>query len=42
MSDFPNDRPRFLAGFSLDGWAVSIATAFAVLIILGVVPRVLW
>ena len=42
MSDFPHDRPRFLAGVALDGWAAAIATAFLVLIVLGVLPRVHW
>jgi hypothetical protein len=42
MSDFPHVPQRFLARFSLDSWAVAIATAFVVLIIVGVLPRVPW
>jgi hypothetical protein len=40
MSDVPREPQRFLARFSLDSWAVAIATAFLVLIILGILPRV--
>jgi hypothetical protein len=40
MSDVPHEPQRFLARFSLDSWAVAIATAFLVLIILGILPRV--
>lgn len=40
MTEFPPEPQRFLARFSLDGWAVAIATAFVVLIIAGVLPRV--
>jgi hypothetical protein len=42
MTDFPHEPQRFLARFSLDSWAVAIATALLVLIIAGVLPRVPW
>ena len=46
MTDFPRQpqrsSPGFLARFSLDSWAVAIATALMVLIIAGVLPRVPW
>jgi len=42
MSDFPHEPRRFLARFSLDSWAVALATALLVLIIAGVLPRVPW
>lgn len=42
MTDYPHEAPRLLARFSLDSWAVAIATAFVVLIIAGVLPRVPW
>lgn len=42
MTDLPHERRRFLARFSLDSWAVAIATALVVLIIAGVLPRLTW
>ena len=42
MTDFPHEPQRFLARFSLDSWAVAIATALLVLIIAGVLPRAHW
>jgi hypothetical protein len=36
MTDFPHARPRLAA---LDRWALAIATAFIVLIVAGVLPR---
>lgn len=42
MTDFPHDPQRFLARFSLDSWAVAIATALLVLLIAGVLPRISW
>lgn len=42
MTDFPHQPQRLLARFSLDSWAVAIATALVVLIIAGVLPRVPW
>lgn len=42
MTDFPRQPQRFLARFSLDSWAVALATALLVLIIAGVLPRVPW
>ena len=42
MIDLPNEPQRFLARFSLDSWAVALATALLVLIIAGVLPRVPW
>ena len=38
----PHEPRRFLARFSLDSWAVAIATALIVLIVAGVLPRVPW
>jgi hypothetical protein len=42
MTDFPHQPQRFLARFSLDSWAVALATALVVLIIAGILPRVPW
>ena len=42
MIDFPHEPQRLLVRFSLDNWAVAIATALVVLIIAGVLPRVPW
>ena len=42
MTDFPHEPQRFPARFSLDSWAVAIATALVVLIVAGVLPRVPW
>ena len=42
MTDLPHQPQRLLARFSLDSWAVAIATALVVLIIAGVLPRVPW
>lgn len=39
MADFPHDPPRLAA---LDRWAFAIATAFIVLIVAGVLPRLTW
>ncbi|HEY7997610.1 MAG: hypothetical protein WA743_06820 [Pseudolabrys sp.] len=42
MSDHTHDPRRFLARFSLDSWAVAIASALVVLIVLGVLPHISW
>jgi hypothetical protein len=42
MTDLSNDPPRFLACFSLDSWAVAIASALVVLIVLGALPHISW
>jgi len=46
MSDLSQKRPRaeqgIVARFSLDSWAVALTTAFVLLIIVGVLPRVPW
>jgi hypothetical protein len=42
MTEFPHQPQRLLARFSLDSWAVAIASALVVLIIAGVLPRVPW
>jgi hypothetical protein len=42
MTDLPHEPQRFLTRFSLDSWAVAIATALVVLIVLGVLPHVSW
>ncbi len=42
MTDFPHKPQRFRARLSLDSWALAIATAFLVLIIAGVLPRIPW
>jgi len=42
MTDLPHEPQRLLARFSLDSWAVALATALVVLIIAGVLPRVPW
>jgi len=40
VTDFRNDPQRLLACLSLDDWAVAIATALLVFILLGIVPRI--
>jgi hypothetical protein len=42
MTDLTRDPQRFLARFSLDTWAVAIATALVALIVLGVLPHISW
>lgn len=42
MPHLPHKPQRFLARLPLDSWAVAIATAFLVLIIAGVLPRIPW
>jgi hypothetical protein len=42
MTDFTRDPQRPLARFSLDSWAVAIASALVVLIVLGVLPHISW
>jgi hypothetical protein len=41
MTDLAFEASRFLARSSPGGWALAIATAFIVLIVAGVLPRVL-
>jgi hypothetical protein len=42
MTDLTHSPQRFLARFSLDSWAVAIASALVVLIVLGVLPHISW
>jgi hypothetical protein len=42
MTDHTHDTQRFLARFSLDSWALAIASALVVLIVLGVLPHISW
>jgi hypothetical protein len=42
MADFPDERQHFLSRFSLDVWAVAMATALVVFIVAGVLPRIPW
>jgi len=42
MSNPANSAPKRLLLISLDTWAVFAATAFVVLILAGVLPRVPW
>jgi len=42
MTDLTNDPPRPQTRFSLDSWAVAIASALVVLIVLGVLPHISW
>jgi hypothetical protein len=42
MSDFTHQPQRFLARLSVDSWAVAIASALVVLIVLGVLPHISW
>jgi hypothetical protein len=39
MTDLPHERRSALAPTWLDNWAVAIATALVVLIVLGVLPH---
>jgi hypothetical protein len=39
MSDLPHEQSRLTA---VDSWALAIATAFVVLIVIGVLPRMSW
>jgi hypothetical protein len=41
MTDFAYEASRFVARPSPGGWVLAIATAFIVLIVAGVLPRVL-
>ena len=41
MTDFSHE-PRLLQRITLDSWAVAIATALVVLVVLGILPRVPW
>jgi hypothetical protein len=42
MTDVSNNPPRLQERFSLDSWAVAIASALVVLIVLGVLPHISW
>ena len=42
MTGLPDERQRLLSRFSLDAWAVAIATALVVFIVAGVLPRIPW
>jgi len=42
MTYLTRDSQSFLARFSLDTWAVAIASALVVLIVLGVLPHISW
>lgn len=40
MTDFPHGPQRFAPQSSLENWLLAIATALAVLLVLGVLPHV--
>lgn len=42
MTDYPRDPERALARLPFDSWAVAIASALLVFIIVGVLPRLSW
>jgi hypothetical protein len=41
MTDFPYEPQPYVPRLSVGGWALALSTAFIVLIITGVLPRLL-
>jgi hypothetical protein len=42
MMDYPRDPERVLEQLPFDSWAVAIASALLVFIVVGVLPRLSW